>query len=964
MTTKASLFFLLFCLCIHVASAQRFGGNHPSIKWMQINTDSLRVVFPKGNKAQAIQVINTSLYVNEHERFSIGNKFRKLNIVLQPSTVSSNGFVTLSPFRAVFQTTPPFDNFSLGTDNWLTELSIHETWHALQNMNFRTGLGKTFGILFGENGESLVTHSLIPDWYWEGDAVFMETKLTNQGRGRLPSFMEPLKSIYYADKHYKFAKIRNGSYRDLIPDVYPWGYMMTAYGREKYGYDFWETILQESLLNRKVIREENEKHPERPFHLFKYGFYPLAAVLRYHTDENIRTFYASALSHFEETWEREKQDLQPTPADTLREASHTTVLNYRYPHISKEGEILAVKTGYARHPEIVSINKAGKDKRIVRLGNTLDPYFSYGDNRLVWAEYRPDPRWGWKSYSVLRIHDMHSGNTKTITHKSRYYSPALSPDGQTIVAVEVPENKESRLVLLKAANGHVKKELANPEHYYFTYPVFGNTKNTIIAGARDSLGKMALVKINIANGVITSLTPFLPKALGPAVNQSKYIYFPASYKNEIQLFALQKKDKQLFQIAKRPLGNYSLGVDSLQQRIVFNEYTASGFQLLSLPEEKQHWKKVNLQALKKIPAPFVPKALSFKGTQPILNKIPSRQYAVSSYHPLTHLFRLHSWAFMSAYPETGFYLQSQDILNTLQLNVGGGYNFNEQAPFADANLLYGGLFPFLQGGIKETFNREDFIADTIPVRWNEVNWYSGFYVPLNLSGSLYQRSLTFSASYHQSNLYFKASRPVKKQVISIPYLSAGVSFQNVRNRTVQEINPRFGVVFSTGWNRTLDHQSSEQLTTKLNLFLPGLFTNHSLYFTTAYSETQNRSHYKFNDDFSYAFGYHSIPYKNIYTLGANYQLPIAYPDWGLTWAYLLRVRLHLFYDYSHATLLKGYNPKIQNFRSAGLTIYFDTKILNALNIPIGIRYSRLFDKDPNAPGRKDVFSLSIPVNLF
>lgn len=198
---RKHLLFLLF-FCPYIVHAQQFGGNPPSVKWMQIKTDSLQIIYPKGSKTKALQTLHTSLYVNRHERYSIGNKVQKFTILLQNNTVTSNGFVALSPFRAVFQTTPPSNNYSLGTNNWLNELSIHETWHALQNMNFKTGIGKTFHTLFGGNGQSFITSLLIPDWYWEGDAVFMETKLTNQGRGRLPSFMEPFKSLYYAGKDY------------------------------------------------------------------------------------------------------------------------------------------------------------------------------------------------------------------------------------------------------------------------------------------------------------------------------------------------------------------------------------------------------------------------------------------------------------------------------------------------------------------------------------------------------------------------------------------------------------------------------------------------------------------------------------------------------------------------------------------------------------------------------------------
>ena len=43
-------------------------------------------------------------------------------------------------------------------------------------------------VLFGENGRALANAAAIPDWFFEGDAVYNETLMSTQGRGRLPYF--------------------------------------------------------------------------------------------------------------------------------------------------------------------------------------------------------------------------------------------------------------------------------------------------------------------------------------------------------------------------------------------------------------------------------------------------------------------------------------------------------------------------------------------------------------------------------------------------------------------------------------------------------------------------------------------------------------------------------------------------------------------------------------------------------
>lgn len=956
--------FLLFICFPTLLTAQQFGGNPPSIKWMQINTDSLRVLFPKGHKQQALRVFNTSLYMNRYERSSIGSKTEKFNIILQPHTVISNGFVALAPFRSVFQTTPPSNPFSLGTNNWLSELSIHETWHALQNMNFKTGIGKTFHTLFGGTGQSFITHLLIPDWYWEGDAVFMETQLTREGRGRLPSFMAPFKSLWLADIGYTYAKIRNGSLKDLVPNKYALGYMMVGYGRNRYGYNFWQPVLQETLLNKHFIKKNNKQRAKRPFHLFKYGFYPLTAALKYNTGKRIKDFYQAANTHFKKQWQSSIKPKLRSSADTLKSPTPSTVLNYRYPTFTKEGELLAVKYGYAVNPAIVQINKDGNEHTITQIGNTLQHYYSYGGQKIVWAEYRPDIRWGWKSYSIIRLHDMQKNKTITLSHKSRYFSPALSTDGKRIIAVEATSENGCRLVLLDATDGHRIKTIPNPNHYFFTYPVFGNTKNIVIAGAKDSLSNMALVKTNIQTGKETNLTPFAPKAIGVPVNTKENIFFPAAYNNGIQLYALRKTNHQIYRIATRPMGNYSLAVDTTEDKIIFDEYTVNGFQLLSRKMDTSKWETVSSKDIKQIRNPYIAKALNHDQNGSILNKIPTKIHPSKSYHPIKHLFKVHSWSFLSLYPEISLFLQSGDLMGTLQAAAGAGYNLNENTPFVEANFLYGGIFPYLKAGVRKTFGRNAYLSESTPVYWDEMNWYSGFDIPLNISGNLYQRQLSIGGTFHHSTLNYHPSQQIKKQSKDISYYSARLSFNQLRHKTVQDIYPKFGLAFSLIYNHTLGKAGASQLTSNLNLFLPGIFPNHSLYFISAYSERKNSDKYKFNDNFSYAAGYHSVPYKGIYTLGVNYQMPILYPDIGLTWIYLLRVRLHGFYNYSHAELLPGLSSKYGTFRSAGLSLYFDTHLFNAVTVPIGIRYAQLFDTDPGAPGKDYKFSISFPINLF
>ncbi|MBK5269507.1 MAG: hypothetical protein JJE22_00705, partial [Bacteroidia bacterium] len=102
--------------------SQQFGGNPPSLKWKQINTDSVRIIFPAGLDSQAQRVSSIVHYLaskpTEMSDFSLGNKLRKINIILQNQTTIANGYVNLGPFRSEFYLTPELNNFEEGSMVW------------------------------------------------------------------------------------------------------------------------------------------------------------------------------------------------------------------------------------------------------------------------------------------------------------------------------------------------------------------------------------------------------------------------------------------------------------------------------------------------------------------------------------------------------------------------------------------------------------------------------------------------------------------------------------------------------------------------------------------------------------------------------------------------------------------------------------------------------------------------------
>lgn len=183
-----NLTIVLLLAIASVTQAQTFGGNPPAIKWNQVNTPEAKVIFPYGMDSTGRRVADIIHRMNKLTQYTIGYKQKQISVVLQNQTTISNAYVGLAPFRSEFYLMPEQNSFDIGSLPWVDQLAIHEYRHVQQYNNFNVGLSKGLHVLFGEGGQALGNDLSVPNWFFEGDAVYNETLVSKQGRGRLPFF--------------------------------------------------------------------------------------------------------------------------------------------------------------------------------------------------------------------------------------------------------------------------------------------------------------------------------------------------------------------------------------------------------------------------------------------------------------------------------------------------------------------------------------------------------------------------------------------------------------------------------------------------------------------------------------------------------------------------------------------------------------------------------------------------------
>ncbi|MES2809240.1 MAG: hypothetical protein V4619_11470, partial [Bacteroidota bacterium] len=916
------IFTLLLVLGTLVARAQQIGGNPPSVKWNQINTPAARVIFSTGLDSTAQRIANIIAHMNSLTAATIGNKQKKVNILLQHQTVISNAYVGLAPFRSEFYLTPDQNSFELGTLSWPDQLAIHEYRHVQQYNNFNVGLSKTLGFLFGEAGQALGNDAAVPNWFFEGDAVYNETLVSRQGRGRLPYFFNGYRALWAAGKDYSWMKLRNGSLKDYVPNHYPLGYMMIAYGREKYGDLFWKNVTHDAAAYKSLI-------------------YPFQSAIKKYAGVNYKTFRTAAFDHFKEQFKADGI-VKPT------KKNQHFIADEEYPSYINDTTIIFVRSTYSQRPHFM-IRTGKVEHEIGAMSVSIDHYFSYRNGKVVYTTYKPDIRWGNRMYNDLMVLDIKTGLEHRITHKSRYFSPAFSADGKRIVAVQMDMSGKSQLHLLDATTGKLITAFANPKKYTHTYPQFYDDK-TIVSTARDSIGFVNMILTDIQTGerkfVGGSGTP-----VGFTKVKSDGILFTRTYELKDRMFLM--KDYSLFEL-QSPAHNGQLSFyqpATTLNKVAWTTPTAYGFRINEVNRQ-------NTRLIERIDngvydAPDMGiKSLTTDSAASILESMPADTFPVKRYPKTKGLFNFHSILPTFNDPNYTVALQGENVLNTFHSQVVFNYNRNEGYKETGFDMVYAGLFPYISAGFDYTVDRR-LLVQNINVYWNELDFHGGLQLPLNLSGGKNISGLTIGSSIHYSKTDFQQ---VYANILnrSYTYVSNTISFSNHIQQARQNIYPRLGQSFIMNYRHAINGLKANQLLLSGNIYLPGLFKNHSFVTNLAHQQSGQDNVFSFSNNFPFSRGYAAENLFNQDKFGFNYHLPLAYPDAGIAnLLYIMRVRANLFYDQTHgsyfytvrtirgATTVTEVRSTASNFRSAGAELYFDTKWFNQHPLTFGIRYSRL-----------------------
>ncbi len=935
-----TLLSAVLLLTINSGFAQNFGGNPTSVRWKKIEGKNVRVIFPAGLDSQANRVLQVNKLLDTTTLSTIGNKMSKWNIVLQNKTTVSNAYVRLAPRMSEYYLMPEQDNFSNGSLRWDDNLAIHENRHMQQFSNFNKGLTKVFSAILGQEGQLLANGITIPDYFFEGDAVYQETLVSQQGRGRLPSFYNGIKSLWLQEENYSWMKLRSGSLKDYTPGHYEVGYLLTAYGYEKYGEGFWRKVTDDAVR-------------------FKGLFYAFPNAIKRHSGVSYKKFREDALAYF-------KVKLLPATMPEKQENFITpvvkdNVISYTFPAVVGKDSLLVTKSSYKEINSFYFIIN-GKEEKLRVKDYVLDDYFSYRNGKVVYSAYRSDRVRTNVDFSDIRILDIHTNEQRNLTTKTKYFSPEINEAGTKVIAVNVNEDGSNSLHVLDAGNGAVLQVVPNENNYFYTQTKFIND-NEVISAIRNPEGQMALAKTTLQTGQIEILTSFSYDVVGYPFIQNDTIYYSRMHSDAAipadRIFGFDLLSKKNFQLTDNVNGTYQ-PVLTTDGKLISSSFTADGYRLREENVASLLWKQV-VETKQENSKLFKNNSLAQTLSNPALDE---RSGAATKYKKTTNLFNFHSGRPSYNASEYSYTLYGDNVLSTLRSELSYTYNRNERSSAIGYQATFAGVLPFVGAGVEYTYNRNIDTAVGRGINFNSAKANVSAYVPLRFVGGRTFKNLVFGGGYNIEQIPYLGIGKNVLQNDAFKYVNAFISFANQSRQARQNINPRWAQTVSVNYRKGFNYFESGKFLGRTSLFFPGLFRNHSLELNGAFQKRDSVPDF-FSNNFPYARGYEALNTRQMYKLGANYHFPLLYPDLGVGNIFFLRrIRANAFFDYNVSRArFRGVLTDIIN-RSVGGELFFDGQIWNSLPGGIGIRYSRLLDTDLQNPRAKGVWAIVLPLNLI
>jgi len=890
------------------------------------------IIYPRGLDSTALDLayrINSAYLLDTSE--VLANKSNKwIPTIIQNQSAFPEGYATTMPWRLELYLTPP-QNMFMGASIWRDGLTTHEYRHAQQFVAYNKEFTYLYKRLIGNTEWLLSTVLNVPLWYREGDAVDAETRFTHGGRGNLPAFNMEYRTLRLNGIKYSYEKAMSASnFRDFVPNMYRSGYYMSTRLRRDYGADSWAKVLDSST--KKFI-------------------YPFTQTLEKVTGEKAPSYYTSTFDELDIIWKTTDTVTQVIGQKISKRGK--TFENYRFPQLDAEGNLIVSYISFTTIRGFYELKRDSSLNKIKTAGiYTTDHQNFVVEGRLMaWAEAAYNPRYLNKTFSIIKIKNLETGKTKQISHRSKYFSPAPSPDGQKVAVIEFNEEEKCSVKIINIKSEKIEQSFSH-NNAFLAQPRWISNKEIVLIEINYDGNQ--LVKINTENGGWSSLLEAHDINIAKPFGYNNKVYFSSGFTGIENIFELTPETNQIKQITNARFGAFDPFVAN--DTLYFSNYDKNGYEVWSTPLTQSMNKTVLFP------------------NQPVTNSLPN-YYKTQAKAEIDSLITIDStyntffwnkffyaggWFPVIFPPELGIEFNTLNLERTFKSTIGISYNFNENVTQTKFIGSYAKFFPIINGTLLRQARKliqplPEYSDEDLPeISTAETILGGGIEIPLNLTQGVYESRLSLRGDFnHHIVEEFESGNSNLKFNSAV----ASLSFARTRPRGLRQVQTPFGQIIQAHYKYGLEENDPKQLFANGQFYFPGIIKTHSLNFRAAYEKNENNIPYRYLSLYKGSRGYQYYPFDKAYLLSANYEFPILYPDKYIrAFVGVTRIRFNAFADYS----VGNTSDFEQTQRSFGGEVIFDLRVLRAFNMDLKLQFAQRID----FVGEQQPFYFTIVVDYF
>lgn len=573
--------FVSQMLNTHLSQANFAAWDRPvegseTVQWLVKESEHFTITYPENNTVMAGKALNIAERVHSELTPFFGEVSQeKTQMALVDDFDFSNGWATFFPYAQIrlFSSPPDSVNGLEVNDDWLHSLIRHEYVHVLQ-LQMARGLPKAINHIFG-NIVLAFPHSMTPSFMLEGLATYLETN-DELGYGRLQG------SYYRMQMRAEVAAGRLKTLGDVAAPLREWPLGM----QYLYGSYFYKFLAE--TYGEKAIQD----------YLYAYSRQGLPAIMQ----NNVMSKVVG--EDFDQLWLDYHQWLEAEFADEI--SSLKKVVN--------QGEALALEKGRqglfkdvsnSQNDSYYFIDNNGEDTPV--LTTYINGEFSalvetkdilaldvneqkdiIASRMTTWKDGR-----SWADVYLL-VDGLIGKEWQALTTRSRLRNVRWLNNDLMIASRIV--SGISELVLLDK-QGKIKQlwRGKNETTVLGDYDISADGRY-IVAAVKRALQGWNLERINLTHSEVISITSWQAltntKAIenSPQILANGNILYSADYEGVYNIFLLDvnKAVPMVTQLTQMQTGAFEPKIignseSSQSSEIIFQAYTADGFEMRTLP---------------------------------------------------------------------------------------------------------------------------------------------------------------------------------------------------------------------------------------------------------------------------------------------------------------------------------------------------------------------------------------------